>query len=88
MDSKRHDWEMLLHPLKYIGVIEYSLKQSDGSPYSSGVVTIYMFTEGSIPRGMIIPETKEIGKNFFWNVSIKSRRSQCRVPWIRNPKTA
>lgn len=88
MDGKRHDWKMLLHPLKYIGVIEYSLKQSDGSPYSSGVVTIYMFTEGSIPRGMIVPETKEIGKNFFWNVSIKSRRSQCRVPWIRNPKTA
>ncbi len=79
---------MLLHPVKYNRVIEYSLSQSDGSPYSSGVVTIYMFTEGVIPRGMIVPETKEIGKNFLWNVSIKRRRSQFRVPWIRNPKTA
>ena len=80
MDSKRHDWEMLLHPVKYNRVIEYSLSQSDGSPYSSGVVTIYMFTEGVSPRGMIVPETKEIGKNFLWNVSIKRRRSQFRVP--------
>lgn len=66
---------MLLHPVKYNGVIEYSLSQSDGSPYSSGVVTIYMFTEGVITHGMIVPKTKEIEKNFFWNVSIKRRRS-------------
>lgn len=66
---------MLLHPVKYNGVIEYSLSQSDGSPYSSGVVTIYMFTEGVITHGMIVPKTKEIEKNFFWNVSIKRRRN-------------
>lgn len=55
-------WQITPRPGKYNGVIEYSLSQSDGSPYSSGGVTIYVFTEGVIPRGMIVPETKEIGK--------------------------
>ena len=54
-------WQITPRPGKYNGVIEYSLSQSDGTPYSSGGVTIYVFTEGVIPRGMIIPETKEIG---------------------------
>lgn len=54
-------WQITPRPGKYNGVIEYSLSQSDGSPYSSGGVTIYVFTEGVIPRGMIVPETKEIG---------------------------
>lgn len=54
-------WQITPRPGKYKGVIEYSLSQSDGSPYSSGGVTIYVFTEGVIPRGMIVPETKEIG---------------------------
>lgn len=62
---------MLLHPVKYNRVIEYSLSQSDGSPYSSGVVTIYMFTEGVIPRGMIVPETKEIGTTSSGAVVLK-----------------
>lgn len=56
------NWQITPRPGKYNGVIEYSLSQSDGSPYSSGGVTIYVFTEGVIPRGMIVPETKEIGK--------------------------
>mgnify|MGYP001742803161 FL=1 len=54
-------WQITPRPGKYNGLIEYSLSQSDGTPYSSGGVTIYVFTEGVIPRGMIIPETKEIG---------------------------
>lgn len=54
-------WQITPRPGKYNGVIEYSLSQHDGTPYSSGGVTIYVFTEGVIPRGMIIPETKEIG---------------------------
>lgn len=54
-------WQITPRPGKYNGVIEYSLSHSDGSPYSSGGVTIYVFTEGVIPRGMIVPETKEIG---------------------------
>lgn len=54
-------WQITPRPGKYNGVMEYSLSQSDGSPYSSGGVTIYVFTEGVIPRGMIVPETKEIG---------------------------
>lgn len=54
-------WQITPRPGKYNGVIEYSLSQSDGTPYSSGGVTIYVFTESVIPRGMIIPETKEIG---------------------------
>ena len=54
-------WQITPRPGKYNGVIEYSLSQNDGTPYSSGGVTIYVFTEGVIPRGMIIPETKEIG---------------------------
>ena len=54
-------WQITPRPGKYNGVIEYSLNQHDGTPYSSGGVTIYVFTEGVIPRGMIIPETKEIG---------------------------
>ena len=54
-------WQITPRPGKYNGVMEYSLSQSDGTPYSSGGVTIYVFTEGVIPRGMIVPETKEIG---------------------------
>jgi hypothetical protein len=54
-------WQITPIPGQYNGVMQYSLSQSDGSPYSSGGVTIYVFTEGVIPRGMIIPETKEIG---------------------------
>lgn len=55
-------WQITPIPGQYNGVMQYSLSQSDGSPYSSGGVTIYVFTEGVIPRGMIVPETKEIGK--------------------------
>jgi len=54
-------WQITPIPGQYNGVMQYSLSQSDGSPYSSGGVTIYVFTEGVIPRGMIVPETKEIG---------------------------
>lgn len=54
-------WQIKPYPGKYNGVIEYSLSQHDGTSYSSGGVTIYVFTEGVIPRGMIVPETKEIG---------------------------
>ena len=51
--------------------MEYSLSQSDGSPYSSGGVIIYVFTEGVIPRGMIVPETKEIGTTSSGAVVLK-----------------
>ena len=64
-------WQITPRPGKYNGVMEYSLSQSDGSPYSSGGVTIYVFTEGVIPRGMIVPETKEIGTTSSGAVVLK-----------------
>ena len=64
-------WQITPRPGKYNGVMEYSLSQSDGSPYSSGAVTIYVFTEGVIPRGMIVPETKEIGTTSSGAVVLK-----------------
>lgn len=64
-------WQITPRPGKYNGVMEYSLSQSDGSPYSSGGVIIYVFTEGVIPRGMIVPETKEIGTTSSGAVVLK-----------------
>ena len=55
-------WQITPRPGKYNGVIEYSLNQYSGTPYSGGGGIIYVFTEGVIPRGMTLPETKEIGK--------------------------
>lgn len=68
-------WQITPRPGKYNGVMEYSLSQSDGSPYSSGGVTIYVFTEGVIPRGMIVPETKEIGTTSSGAVVLKGVES-------------
>ena len=55
-------WQITPRLGKYNGIIDYSLSQSDCSPYSSGRVTIYVFTEVVIKRDIIVPETKRVGK--------------------------